>query len=117
LRSLRSYLARVTRDIGRKIAGDNSLKAIFALPLSLARQVRAQKPRQRGPRVYSLHAPEVEWIGQGKPHRPYEFGVKVSVATPLQRCRGGRFPARVAALPGNPSDGHTLAKVIPAMTE
>ena len=76
-----------------------------------------QRQRQRGRKVYSLHAPEVEWIGQGKPHRPYEFGVKVSVATPLQRCRGGRFPARVAALPGNPSDGHTLAKVIPAMTE
>jgi IS5 family transposase len=27
--------------------------------------------------VYSLHAPEVECIGKGKPHKPYEFGVKV----------------------------------------
>jgi hypothetical protein len=34
--------------------------------------------RQRGPKVYSLHAPEVECIGKGKAHRPYEFGVKVS---------------------------------------
>jgi hypothetical protein len=25
-------------------------------------------------KVYSLHAPEVECIGKGKAHRPYEFG-------------------------------------------
>jgi hypothetical protein len=31
--------------------------------------------------VTPLHAPEVECIGKGKAHRPYEFGVKVSVAT------------------------------------
>jgi transposase, IS5 family len=55
-------------------------------------------------------------IGKGKAHRPYEFGVKVSVATPLHRCRGGQFVAHVAAVPGNPYDGHTLAKVIPAIT-
>ena len=116
LRTLRTYLGRVSRDIGRKITGDDSLRAIFAQPLWLARQVSAQKPRQRGRKIHSLHAPEVECIGKGKPHRPYEFGVKVSVATPLQRCRGGQFVAHVAALPGNPYDGHTLAKVIPAIT-
>ncbi len=48
-------------------------------------------------------------------HRPYEFGVKVSVATPIDRCKGGQFVAHVAALPGNPYDGHTLGKVIPAV--
>jgi hypothetical protein len=37
--------------------------------------VREQERGQRGPKVYSLHAPEVECIGKGKPHRPYEFGV------------------------------------------
>lgn len=54
---------------------------------------------------------------EGKAHRPYEFGVKVSVATPLRRCKGAQFVAHVAALPGNPYDGHTLARVIPAITE
>jgi IS5 family transposase len=103
--------------IGRKIADDAALREIFAVPLSLARRVREQRQRQRGHKVYSLHAPEVECIGKGKAHRPYEFGVKVSVATPLRRCRGGQFVAHVAALPGNPYDGHTLAKVIPAITE
>ena len=29
--------------------------------------------------------------------------------------RGGQFVAHVAALPGNPYDGHTLATIIPAM--
>ena len=68
-----------------------------------------QRQRQRGRKVYSLHAPEVECIGKGKAHKPYEFGVKCRVATPLNRCRGGQFVAHVKALPGNPYDGHTLA--------
>jgi IS5 family transposase len=55
----------------------------------------------------------LECIGKGKAHKPYEFGVKVSVATPLQRCQGGQVVAHGKALPGNPSDGHTLATVIP----
>jgi IS5 family transposase len=50
---------------------------------------------------------------RGKAHRPYEFGVKVSVATTLARSRGGQFIAHVQALPGNPYDGHTLETVIP----
>ena len=117
LRKLRTYLGRVIRDIGRRIAGNDALQEVFAKPMSLARRVRDQDRRQRGPKVYSLHAPEVECIGKGKAHRPYEFGVKVSVATPLHRCKGGQFVAHVAALPGNPYDGHTLATVIPAMED
>jgi IS5 family transposase len=103
----------VIRDITRKIASRSDLAEVFALPLSLARRVRDQRQRERGRKVYSLHAPEVECIGKGKAHKPYEFGVKVSVATPLHRCRGGQFVAHVRALPGNPYDGHTLATVIP----
>ena len=62
---------------------------------------------------YSLHAPEVECIGKGKAHRPYEFGVKVSVATTLAHAKGGQFITHTKALPGNPYDGHTLETVIP----
>ncbi|MGY2803822.1 hypothetical protein ACVIHF_000552 [Bradyrhizobium sp. USDA 4506] len=57
---------------------------------------------QRGPNVYSLHAPEVECIGKGKAHRPYEVGVEVSVATTLAPACGGRFVTRAKTLPGNP---------------
>jgi IS5 family transposase len=113
LRSLRTYLGRVFRDIVRKTSGDAALRAVFAEPLSLAFRVRHQRQNQRGQKVYSLHAPEVECIGKGKAHRPYEFGVKVSVATTLVRSKGGQFIAHVKALPGAPYDGHTLATVIP----
>jgi IS5 family transposase len=33
----------------------------------------------------------------------------------VKHSAGGQFVAHVAALPGNPNDGHTLAKVIPAI--
>jgi IS5 family transposase len=116
LRKLRTYLGRVIRDIGRRIEGNDALQDVFARPMSLARRVRDQDRHQRG-KVYSLHAPEVECIGKGKAHRPYEFGVKVSVVTTLKHSTGGQFVAHVAALPGNPYDGHTLATVIPAMEQ
>jgi IS5 family transposase len=115
LRKLRTYLGRIIRDIGRRIAGSDRMEEAFARELSLARRVLAQERRQRGRKVYSLHAPEVECIGKGKAHRPYEFGVKVSVATTLKHSAGGQFVAHVAALPGNPYDGHTLATVIPGI--
>jgi IS5 family transposase len=112
LRTLRTYLGRVTRDIMRKIKGDVALEEVFGLSLMLARRVREQRKNQRGPKVYSLHAPEVECIGKGKAHRPYEFGVKVSIATTLHHSKGGQFIAHAKALPGNPYDGHTLEVVI-----
>jgi IS5 family transposase len=115
-KTLRTYLGRVIRDIARKIEGDVWLEqVVFKGILSRARQVRDRKPHQRGPKLYSLHAPEAECIGKGKPHRPYEFGVKVSVATTLRQTRGGQFVTHVKALPGNPYDGHTLKTVIPDM--
>lgn len=117
LRKLKTYLGRVIRDIGRKIDGHPWLEEKFAPLLQLSRRVLSQERKQRGPKVYSLHAPEVECIGKGKPHKPYEFGVKVSVATPIKHSKGGQFVSHVAALPGNPYDGHTLGSVIPAMEE
>jgi len=115
LRKLKTYLGRTIRDIARQIAGEDELQAIFLRPLHQAGRVLEQNQHQRGHKVYSLHAPEVECIGKGKAHAPYEFGVKVSVATTLKRSRGGQFALHAKALPGNPYDGHTLATVIPDM--
>ena len=115
LRKLKTYLGRVIRDFARKIDGDLWIEEICGYWLSLARRVLLQERGQRGPKLYSLHAPEVECIGKGKAHKPYEFGVKVSVATTLKRCKGGQFVTHIQALPGNPYDGHTLATVIPAI--
>jgi len=117
LKTLRTYLGRIIRDIARKTEGSAAALSESALlrMLARARRVLEQKQHQRGPKVYSLHAPEVECIGKGKAHRPYEFGVKVSVATTLVHAKGGQFVTHVKALPGNPYDGHTLATVIPEM--
>jgi IS5 family transposase len=112
LRFLRTRLGRVIRDIRRKIAGDERLEARFADLLALAVRVRFQDHRQRGPKVYALHAPEVECIGKGKARTPYEFGCKVSIATPATKPKGGQFVLHSKALHGNPFDGHTLGPVI-----
>jgi transposase, IS5 family len=58
LKFLRTRLGRVIRDIRRKIAGNPALGARFAELLGLAVQVRFQDHRQRGPKIYALHAPE-----------------------------------------------------------
>ncbi len=115
LRTLKTYLGRTIRDIARQIAGEDELQDIFRKPLHLAARVLEQRQNQRGKKIYSLHAPEVECIGKGKAHAPYEFGVKVSIATTLHRSKGGQFALHAMALPGNPYDGHTLATVIPDM--
>jgi len=115
LRTLKTYLGRTIRDIRRQIADDEELDAIFKWPLYQGETVMQQRQRQRGRKIYSLHAHEVECIGKGKAHKPCEFGVKVSIATTLKRSKGGQFALHAMALPGNPYDGHTLATVIPDM--
>jgi hypothetical protein len=54
----------------RKIAGHADFGAAFAWPLSRADQIRSQQQRQRGWKLYSFHAPEVECIGKGKASGP-----------------------------------------------
>ena len=84
-----------------------SSRAALARP-----QIRSQQQRQRGWKLYSFHAPEVECIGKGKARAPYEFGVKASIVTTNARAPGGQFVLHAKALPGNPYDGHTLGAVI-----
>ena len=117
LRKLKTFLGRTIRDIERKTEGDAALEDVFRRPLWLGQRVMTQKKRDLLPKIYALHAPEVECIGKGKAHKPYEFGVKVSVATTLNRCKGGQFAIHAKALPGRPYDGHTLETVIPEIEE
>ena len=114
LRKLRTYLGRVIRDIGRKTKGNEDWQRQLGNSLYRAERIRTQKPRQAEQKIYSLHAPEVECIGKGKAHMPYEFGVKASVAATLNPCAGGTFIAHACSLPGRPYDGHTLEHIIPA---
>jgi len=114
LRLLRTRLGRIIRDIRRNIGGKADLEAVFEWPLTRANQIRSQQQRQRGWKLYSFHAPEVECIGKGKASAPYEFGVKASIVTTNARAPGGQFVLHAKALPGNPYDGHTLGAVIEA---
>jgi IS5 family transposase len=112
LRFLRTRLGRDPRH-HRKIRGQPELITRFAPLLDLAIKLRHQDHRQRGPKVYSLHAPpEVECIGKGKARAPYEFGCKVSIATPVTTPKGGQFVLHAKALHGNPFDGHTLGPAV-----
>jgi transposase, IS5 family len=113
VRRLRTWLGRLLRDIGRKIAGDPAAQAAFSEPLARIARLLRQRREDRGrDKLYSPHAPEVECIGKGKAQARFEFGVKVSVATTNAVAPGGQFVLGARALPGNPYDGHTLAAQI-----
>lgn len=112
LKFLRTRLGRLIRDITRKIGDDEGLLAACAIPLMKAKQIRSQKQKQRGWKLYSWHAPETECIGKGKAQKPYEFGCKVSITTTNRRCKGGQFILHAKAYHGNPYDGHTLGQVV-----
>jgi IS5 family transposase len=101
LRSLKNMAGRVMRDVERKL-GDEAYETHRGTML-LSELILEQKRTTKG-KVYSLHAPEVECIAKGKAHRPYEFGVKVSLAVTHKEG----FMVGIQALPGNPYDGHTL---------
>lgn len=73
--------------------------------LERAERIRTQQRHDKH-KLYALHAPEVECIGKGKARKPYEFGVKVSMA--ITHKQGLIVGART--FPGNPYDGHTLSQ-------
>ena len=116
LRLLRTRLDRIIRDIRRRIAGNAGLEATFEWPLTKASQIRSQQQRQRGFKLYSFHAPEVECIGKGKASAPYEFGAKASIITTnaapevVSSCCTRRRCRAILAI------GHMLSAVI-ATTE
>jgi len=103
LRSVKAMAGRVLRDVQRKLSPE-ALKA-HQEAFELSNRILAQTRTSKG-KVYSLYAPEVECIAKGKAHRPYEFGVKTSLATTHKEG----FVVGIRACPGNPYDGHTLAE-------
>ena len=79
--------------------------------LTIATRIHSQ-PRKRSegdpPKLYSVHAPEVECIAKGKAHKQYEFGVKVGIVSTSKES----FVIGAKSLPGNPYDGDTLQACI-----
>src|SRR5471032_3342858 len=52
--------------------------------------------------------PEAECIAKGKTRQPYEFGVKVSIATTHKEG----LVVGIRSMPGSPYDGHTLYETL-----
>jgi IS5 family transposase len=75
--------------------------------LARAGRILTQKTQDKN-KLYALHAPEVECLSKGKARTPYEFGVKVTVATTLKEG----LVVGMRSMPGNPYDGHTLAETL-----
>jgi len=101
-KKLKTYAGRVFRDLERKMDEETFKKNRGTMIMS--HLVLTQEKKTKG-KIYSVHAPEVECIAKGKAHKPYEFGVKASLATTAQ----GGFVVGMMSCPGNPYDGHTLA--------
>ena len=112
LKSLRTLVGRVWRDIDRKLDHEDEMQATKAASiLESVKRLLEQKPKDKN-KLYSLHAPEVECISKGKIRQPYEFGVKVTVATTHKEG----LVVGMRSLPGNPYDGHTLTEAIEQIT-
>ncbi len=108
LKSLRTLVGRVWRDIDRKLdRSDERTVARAEAILARVKRVLTQKPKDKN-KLYSLHAPEVECISKGKARQPYEFGVKVTVATTHKEG----LVVGMRSMPGNPYDGHTLPEAV-----
>lgn len=112
LKFLRTRLGRIIRDISRKIVGDSTLEDRVGPLLDLALRLRHQEPAPARTEGLLVARPEVECIGRGKARAPYEFGCKVSIATPVTAPKGGQCVPHFKALHGNPYDGHAFGPVI-----
>ena len=114
LKRQRTILGALIREITRKM-GTTSLaedmKARLTTLLERAERIRTQKAKDKN-KLYAMHAPEVECIGKGKARKPYEFGVKASIAV----THGKGLVVGARTFPGNPYDGHTLAGQIEQTT-
>src|SRR5215207_5190825 len=103
-RRLRQYPGRVIRNIRRKCAHPAP-----ALKLLLERSERIfRQQRHDSPKLYSVHAPEVECIAKGKAHKPYEFGCKVAVVTTSK----SNWVVGIDVVHENPYDGATLSPAL-----
>ncbi len=104
LRTLRTYVGRLIRDIRRKTT---DMDEALATLLDRAERIRCQQPKDKN-KLYSLHEPEVQCISKGKAHKRYEFGQKIAVAT----TNRNNWIVAAALMENNPYDGHTLSETL-----
>ena len=108
IKTLRTRVGRVQREVKRKLHQLPEHQQPQAQDLlGRVSRILTQKTKDKN-KLYALHAPEVECISKGKARTPYEFGVKVTVATTLKEG----LVVGMRSMPGNPWDGHTLDETI-----
>jgi len=108
VRTLRTRVGRVHREVARQLhLLPEAAQAKVQELLERTARILTQAPKDKS-KLYALHAPEVECISKGKARTPYEFGVKVSIATTLKEG----LVVGMRSMPGNPHDGHTLAETL-----
>ena len=105
----RTIVGRLQREIDRKTsiiaaAARQTLQEILNKAARVVAQSGQRKSVGGQAKLYSLHAPEVDCISKGKAKHPYEFGVKVGIAS----THKGNLIVGARAFHGNPYDGHTL---------
>lgn len=102
---LKTIAGRLLRELQRKLSSEalTSLEETFALYAQVLNQKRRDKHK-----IYSLHEPHVYCMSKGKPHKRYEFDVKVSIAT----SRDSKIVLGGMAFDTNKYDGHTIPEVL-----
>jgi transposase, IS5 family len=105
----RTIVGRLQREVERKASAiGTAVREALGETLGKAARIVAQsghrKTEDGNPKLYAWHAPEVDCISKGKARQPYEFGVKVGIASTLN----GNLIVGARAFHGNPYDGHTL---------
>ena len=105
----RTIVARIARRMERGASAlTQAVRDALQSSLAKARQIVAQAASRKNtsttPKLYAWHAPEVECIAKGKSKTPYEFGVKVGIASTLKH----NLIVGARSFAGKPYDGHTL---------
>ena len=105
----RTIVGKLQREIERKASAIwAAVQAALGDTLNKAQRIWAQSAGRKAVdgqrKLYAWHAPEVDCISKGKARTPYEFGVKVGIASTLK----GNLIVGAKSFHGNPYDGHTL---------
>jgi IS5 family transposase len=113
----RTIVGRLHREIDRKASAiGQAVREALGETLNKARRIVDQSGQRKAadgqPKLYAWHAPEVDCISKGKAKTPYEFGVKVGIASTLK----GNLIVGARAFHGNPYDGHTLREQLEQAT-
>lgn len=109
----RTIVGRLAREIERKAlvldqTAQDALREVVQKATRLVAQTAKHKNTEGQRKLYAWHAPEVDCISKGKARRPYEFGVKVGIASTFN----GNLIVGARAFHRNPYDGHTLQSQI-----